>query len=74
MVAVIDDKFLQTDKAVSQRISKVFTDPKQHKFVSEYDFDEWHDVRGPKGGKYRGRKTICHYCGHKARDHQIDLP
>jgi hypothetical protein len=59
----------QTDKMMNRRINTIYGDPKRHKFVSTFDVDESQDVRGPRGGKMRGSKKACFYCGEKAKGH-----
>ena len=59
----------QADKQMSQRINKIFKDPNKHQFCSEFELDEYEDRCGIRGGKIRGRKTICTYCGAKKHLH-----
>lgn len=65
---------LEVDKQESKRIEQIYSDPKLHNFISEYTFDECMETRGPRGGKRRGRKRICHYCGKKQAGHADTLP
>jgi hypothetical protein len=59
----------EIDKAMSRKMDEIFSDPARHAFYSVYDEDEALDRRGPRGGKIRGRKTICAHCGAKADKH-----
>ena len=59
----------QTDKAMSARLRTIFDDPARHHFTSIYDFDTDADLRGLRGGKIRGSKTICAYCGYPRLGH-----
>jgi hypothetical protein len=57
----------QTDKQMSKKINAIYSDPKRHKFVSQ--FDMYCHERGPRGGLLRLRKTICGHCGNKKNNH-----
>lgn len=76
MSRIDHDRFYETDKAISKRLNAIYSDPTRHKFVSCFEMDEQEDRRGPRGGKIRGRKTICGHCGfpepgHAFKDEQI---
>ena len=59
----------QTDREMSKRVDAVYGDPARHQFYSEFDRNNDEDRRGSRGGKAKGRKTICAYCGTKAKGH-----
>lgn len=61
--------YRQTDKAMSKKVAEIFGDPKRHVFYSCFEADEAEDYRGIRGGKIRGRKTICFHCGMKKKGH-----
>lgn len=64
-----DSRFEGIDKDISRKVEAIYGDPKRHTFCSVYDADRAEDIRGPRGGKRRGRKTICAHCGHKKDGH-----
>ncbi len=66
---MLDDRFLAFDQTMSRRVEVIYTDPKRHSFYSCFEQDEAVDERGPRGGKIRGRKTFCAYCGLKKFGH-----
>ncbi len=59
----------QIDKAMSKKMDSFYGDPHQHKFYSEFDFDEAIDRRGRNGGVMRGKKMKCAHCGYKKKEH-----
>lgn len=59
----------QIDKSISKRVDAIYSDPKLHVFVSIHQLDEDEDRRGIRGGKIRGKKTICGYCGGPKKGH-----
>ena len=59
----------QTDREMSKRVDAVYGDPTRHRFYSEFECINDEDRRGPRGGKARGRKTICAHCGKIAKGH-----
>jgi len=59
----------QTDKQMSKKIAAIYSNPQKHRFVSIFQLDHDEDRRGPRGGKIRGRKTICGHCGGKRKGH-----
>lgn len=61
--------FRQADKEMSRRVDEIYGDPKRHTFYSCFQADEDIDRVGPRGGKSRGRKTICVHCGTKRKGH-----
>jgi hypothetical protein len=62
-----EKKYREMDLAIQKRVDAIYSDPKRHAFISE--FDTLKDSYGPRGGLKKGRKTICYYCGCKSRDH-----
>ena len=59
----------QIDKAISNRVNRIYSNPQRHRFYSCFQSDEDGDLIGPRGGKIRGRKTICCHCGQKRKGH-----
>ena len=57
------------DKAMSRKMDEIFSDPTKHAFYSVFEADLAEDRRGPRGGKVRGRKTICAHCRNPAQKH-----
>jgi len=67
-----DYDFAMIDKRMSEKWEAIASDPKRHKFSSEYDemSQAMYFYGGPRGGKpKRMRKTICCHCGLKAPGH-----
>ena len=65
-----DDRFDDIDKAMSRKVQAIFSDPARHQFISEHDQikdDPWY--LGPRGGKPRGLKRKCFYCGQVQAGH-----
>ena len=62
-------EYEKIDREMSKRIDTIYSDPSRHKFYSEYEHSVNQDMRGPRGGKIRGRKTFCRHCGNKANGH-----
>lgn len=54
--------FEDTDKAMSKRVDAIYFDPSRHAFLSQFQYDADVDLRGPRGGKIRGVKTLCCHC------------
>ena len=59
----------QTDKQMSKKLNAIFTDPKRHAFYACFNANEDEGLTGPRGGKIRGKKRICHYCGLPRKGH-----
>lgn len=55
--------YAAADMAMGRRVEAVFGDPARHQFYSVFEEDEAVDRRGPRGGRIRGRKTMCTHCG-----------
>jgi len=51
------------DKDMSFQIQEIYSDPKRHKFYSQFQAFEDSDLRGIRGGKIIGKKRRCYYCG-----------
>jgi len=62
-------EYERIDKEISKRIDTIYSNPKRHKFYSEYDYSVDQDMRGSRGGKIRWRKTFCCHCGNKKKGH-----
>lgn len=55
--------YAAADKAIGRKVEAIYSDPARHQFYSVFEEDEAVDRRGPRGGKIRGRKTMCAHCG-----------
>ena len=55
------------DKAMSQRVRAIYSDPARHKFQSE--FHALANGYGIRGGVSRTRKSICFHCGQDRPGH-----
>lgn len=60
-------KYYEIDKAMSEKLEAIFSDPKRHTFQSCHDAQA--GERGVRGGKIRGLKKKCFHCGNKEKGH-----
>ena len=63
------DKYRDLEEKLSCEIDELYRNPKKHQFYSEYDHYLKYPNFGPRGGRLKGRKTICFWCGSKKKEH-----
>ena len=64
-----NNRFLDFDKAVSKQLDEIFLNPENHKFYSCFDYFNECPTFGSRGGRVKGQKSICWYCGQRENGH-----